>query len=216
MVRWEPIKSGTDCRNTCSRFCNPEATGRQTVTTMRANCNHELSQPGLLIWEESRRSECNFRRPAAQKHIANPVRWAARNRVCRIPDAHIVFSVIVFICSAHQQITLAGLSIQHTFRQFFPNDHHPYKTTTNQSTNKGIVRMHPAQPSRDTRLWICSMGCKWEVNGIGIGGHYVSGVAARRQTCNAVHILSGSCATARISAKQKLAKWRRHCSSIDS
>jgi hypothetical protein len=33
--------------------------------------------------------------------------------------------------------------------------------------------MHPAQPSRDTRLWICSMGCKWEVNGIGIGGHYV-------------------------------------------
>jgi len=88
MVRREPIKSGTDCRNTCSRFSNPRTSGRQTVTTMRANCNHELSQPGLLIWEESKRSECNFRQPTAQKYNVNLVRWVARSRGCRIPGAH--------------------------------------------------------------------------------------------------------------------------------
>ena len=173
MVRCEPIRSGTNCRNTCSRFCNPEATGRQTVTTMRANCNHEPSLPGLLIREESGRSECNFRQPTEQKHITNPVRWVARNRGCRIPDAH--------DCVLRNGVHLFRASTDHarrpvdwhTCRQFLPNNHHPHKTTTNQSTNKGIVRMHPTQPSRDTRLWICSMGCEWEVNGIGIGGHYV-------------------------------------------
>jgi hypothetical protein len=172
MVRCEPIRSGTNCRNTCSRFCNPEATGRQTVTTMRANCNHEPSLPGLLIREESGRSECNFRQPTEQKHITNPVRWVARNRGCRIPDAH--------DCVLRNGVHLFRASTDHarrpvdwhTCRQFLPNNHHPHKTTTNQSTNKGIVRMHPTQPSRDTRLWICSMGCKWEVNGIRIGGHY--------------------------------------------
>ena len=172
MVLWEPIRSRTDCRNTCSRFCNPEATGRQTVTTMRANCNHEPSLPGLLIREESGRSECNFRQPTEQKHITNPVRWVARNRGCRIPDAH--------DCVLRNGVHLFRASTDHarrpvdwhTCRQFLPNNHHPHKTTTNQSTNKGIVRMHPTQPSRDTRLWICSMGCKWEVNGIRIGGHY--------------------------------------------
>ena len=173
MVRCEPIRSGTNCRNTCSRFCNPEATGRQTVTTMRANCNHELSQPGLLIWEESRRSECNFNQPGALKHVTNPALWATRNRDSYIPDTH--------FCVLCNGVHLVRASTDHarrpvdwhTCRQFLPNNHHPHKPTTNQSTNKGIVRMHPTQPSRDTRLWICSMGCKWEVNGIGIGGHYV-------------------------------------------
>src|ERR1035441_2309042 len=88
MVLWEPIRSGTDCRNTCSRFCNPRSTGLQTVTTMRANCKHEPSQPDLLIRAESKRSECDFKQPGAQKHTANSVRWATRNRGSRIPDAH--------------------------------------------------------------------------------------------------------------------------------
>jgi hypothetical protein len=50
-------------------------------------------------------------------------------------------------------------------------------------------------------------------NGMQMGGQWDQnrralriGVAARRQTCNAVFNLSGSCATARISAKQKLTK----------
>ena len=173
MVHWEPIKSGTDCRNACSRFCNPRATRRQTATTMRANCNHKLSQPGLLICEESKRFECNFREPAVQKHIANPVRWAARNRGCHIPGAHdYVHRNGVHLVRASTDHARRPVD-WHTCRQFLPNNHHPHKTTTNQSTNKGIVRMHPAQPSRDTRLWICSMGYKWEVNGIGIGAHYV-------------------------------------------
>jgi hypothetical protein len=149
---WVPIRSGTDYRNTFSRFCNPGATRRQTVTTMRANCNHEPSLLGLLIREESGRSECNFRQTAVQKHIANPVRWVARNRGCHIPGAN--------DCVLRNGVHLVRASTDHarrpidwhTCRQFLPNNHHPYKTTTNQSTNKGIVRMHHAQPSRDTRL----------------------------------------------------------------
>jgi hypothetical protein len=50
-------------------------------------------------------------------------------------------------------------------------------------------------------------------NGMQMGGQWDRnrralriGVAARRQTRNVVSILSGSCATARISAKQKLTK----------
>src|SRR5580658_6882593 len=66
--------------------------------------------------------------------------------------------VIAFFCCASLQITLPRMLILHKSRQFFPNDHHPNKTTTNQSTNKGIVRMHPAHPSKDRRLWVCSMG----------------------------------------------------------
>ena len=152
MVHWEPIKSGTDCRNACSRFCNPRATRRQTATTMRANCNHKLSQPGLLICEESKRFECNFREPAVQKHIANPVRLAARNRGCHIPGAHdYVHRNGVHLVRASTDHARRPVD-WHTCRQFLPNNHHPYKTTTNQSTNKGIVRMHHAQPSRDTRL----------------------------------------------------------------
>jgi hypothetical protein len=46
------------------------------------------------------------------------------------------------------------------------------------------------------------MGCQWDRNRRALR----IGVAARRQTRNVVSILSGSCATARISAKQKLAK----------
>ena len=149
---WVPIRSGTDYRNTFSRFCNPGATRRQTVTTMRANCNHEPSLHGLLIREESGRFECNFRQPAVQKLIANPVRWVARNRGCHIPGAN--------DCVLRNGVHLVRASTDHarrpvdwhTCRQFLPNNHHPYKTTTNQSTNMGIVRMHHAQPSRDTRL----------------------------------------------------------------
>ncbi len=74
----EPIKSEQIAEIRAGRFCNPEATRRQTVTTMRANCNHELSQPGLLIWEESKRFECNFKQPGAQKLTANPVRWGCQ------------------------------------------------------------------------------------------------------------------------------------------
>ena len=163
---------GNRLQKQCGRFCNPRATGRQTATTMRANCKHDPSQPGLLIWEGSRRSGCNFRQPTAHKHIANPVCWAVKNRDSHIPDAYFC----VLCCGVHlfrASTTHARRPVDwHTCRQFLPNNHHPHKTTTNQSTNKGIVRMHPAQPSRDTRLWICSMGCKWEVNGIGIGGHY--------------------------------------------
>jgi len=76
--------------------------------------------------------------------------------------------VIVFFCYARLQITLPRPLNLHQSRQVFPNDHHPNKTTRNQSTNKGIVRMHLAHPSKDRRLWIYSMGCEWEGNGIGI------------------------------------------------
>jgi hypothetical protein len=51
------------------------------------------------------------------------------------------------------------------------------------------------------------------LNGMQMGGQWDRnrralriGVATRRQTCNVVYILRGSCATARISVKQKLAE----------
>jgi len=206
MVRWEPIKSGTDCRNTCGRFCNPEATGRQTVTTMRANCNHELSQPGLLIWEESKRFECNFKQPGAQKHTANPVRWATRNRGCRIPDAH--------FCVLRDGVHLFRASTNHVRK---PVDS-AYFSPISSKQSPSLQNHHkPIDKQGDSQNASCTSIERYEAvdlfNGMQMGGQWDwnrralrIGVAAHRQTCDVMLILSGSCATARLSAKQKLAK----------
>ena len=206
MVRWEPIKSGTDCRNTCGRFCDPGATGRQTVTTMRANNNYELSQPGLLIREESGRSECKLRQPAEQKHITNPVRWAARNRGCHIPDAH--------DCFLRNGVHLFRASIDHAR---MPVDS-AYFSPISSKQSPSLQNHHKSIDKQgDSQNASCTAIERYEAvnlfNGMQMGGQWDwnrralrIGVAAHRQTCDVMLILSGSCVTARLSAKQKLAK----------
>ena len=190
MVHWEPIKSGTDCRNACSRFCNPRATRRQTATTMRANCNHKLSQPGLLICEESKRFECNFREPAVQKHIANPVRWAARNRGCHIPGAHDY---------VHRNgVHLVRASTDHARRPVDPAYFSPISAKRSPSLQN---HQKPIDKQGDSQNASCTCIERYEAvdlfNGMQMGGQWDRnrsalriGLAARRQTCNIVFILS--------------------------
>jgi len=206
MVHWEPIKSGTDCRNTCSRFCNLRTAERQTATTMRANCKHEPSQPDPLIRAESKRFECNFREPAAQKHITNPVRRAARNRGCHIPGAH--------DCVLRNGVHLFGASTVHAHRPFDSAYFSPIPSKqppSPQNRHKSIDKQGDSQNASCTAIE------RYEAvdlfNGMQMGGQWDwnrralrIGVAAHRQTCDVMLILSGSCATARLSAKQKLAK----------
>jgi hypothetical protein len=203
---WVPIRSGTDYRNTFSRFCNPGATRRQTVTTMRANCNHEPSQPGLLIWEGSRRSGCNFRQPTAHKQIANPVCWAVTNRDSHIPDAYFC----VLCCGVH----LFRASTGHVRR---PVDSAYFSPIFSKQPPSPQNHHKPIDKQGDSQNASCTAIERYEAvdlfNGMQMGGQRDRnrralriGVAARRQTCNVVFILSGSCATARISAKQKLAE----------
>ena len=216
MVHWEPIRSGTDCRNTCGRFCNPRATGRQTATTMRANCKHEPSQPGLLIREESKRFECNFREPAVQNHITNPVRWAARNRGCHIPDAH--------FCVLRNGVHLFGASTVHARR---PVDSAYFSPIPSKQPPSPQNHHKPIDKQGDSQNASCTaveryeavdlfngmqMGCQWDRNRRALR----IGVAARRQTCNVVLLLSGSCTHGTHLSQTETRGKRRHCSSIDS
>jgi hypothetical protein len=216
MVHWEPIKSGTDCRNACSRFCNSRATGRQKATTMRANCNHELSQPGLLICEESKRFECNFREPAVQKHIANPVCWAVTNRDSHIPDAYFC----VLCCGVH----LFRASTGHVRR---PVDSAYFSPIFSKQPPSPQNHHKPIDKQGDSQNASCTAIERYEAvdlfNGMQMGGQWDRnrralrrGAATRRQTRNVVLLLSGSCTHGKHLSQTETRGKRRHCSSIDS
>jgi len=173
---------------------------------MRANCKHEPSQPDLLIRAESKRSECDFKQPGAQKHTANSVRWATRNRGSRIPDAH--------DCVLRDGVHLIRASTDHARRHVDSAYFSPISSKQSpslQNHHKPIDKQGDSQNASCTAIERykavdlfngMQMGCQWDRNRRALR----IGVAARRQTCNAVFNLRGSCATARISAKQKLAE----------
>ena len=206
MVRWEPIKSGTDCRNTCSRFCNP----RGNRATDSDNHESQLQSRTVTTWPLDLGGKQTLRMQlqatsSAEAHCESGPLGCQKSRLPYTRRAH---------CVLRNGVHLFRASTNHARR---PVDS-AYLSPISSKQSPSLQNHHkPIDKQGDSQNASCTAIERYEAvdlfNGMQMGGQWDRnrralriGVAARRQTCNVMLILSGSCATARISAKQKLAE----------
>ena len=182
-----------------------EATGRQTVTTMRANCNTRsvTTWPLDLGGKQTLRMQLQAT-SSAEAHCESGLLGCQKSRQ---PYTRRVLLCSLLWCSSVPRVNRSR-SQACRFSILPPSSK---QSPSLQNHHK------PIEKQGDSQNASCTAIERYEAvdlfNGMQMGGQWDwnrralrIGVAARRQTCNVVFILSGSCATARLSAKQKLAK----------